>query len=167
MRYVQGWLVGVSDVGQALIPYELALTPGTGRRTHSGPVARDVFESFELAAWVTSACLARHTVASETLDAHLNFPLHGMRSSGPSCRLSFVNAFAWCLADEARHDPSETVLIGDVNLRGDVIPVAEIAPKVAFARAEGFTCIVVGPLPDPMPDTVGIATVDDLIGWPA
>lgn len=165
--YAQGWLVGIADDDTAgLVPFEVAASPGSGRRTWSGPRDDEVRDSFDLAVWAVELALLRWGATSRQVDLHLNLPLHGVTGSGPSCRLSFANGLLQARWSARGLPASSTVLIGDLTLSGDVLPVGHLAAKVQAARTAGIACVV-GPSGSAEPGVRELATLDELVGWVA
>lgn len=164
VTYVQGWLVGVGNAGSSLIPYEIGMRCGTGARSYSGPISKDLVESFHLAAWAVDVCRSTGTDRLASYDLHLHFPLNHVDACGPSCRLSLANSLLQAWPEAARYEPLTTILLGDLTLQGDVLPVGRLEHKIEAARNAGLTRIVV-PLASgrDYPGTVGVSSLHDLI----
>jgi hypothetical protein len=126
-----------------LVPFELAARPGTGARSFSGPAAPDIEAGFALAAWAVDLCLTRAGLGRPGCDLHLHLPLLEVVGTGPSCRLALANAILQVRGAGRGPDPRTTVVLGDLTLDGDVLPVGALAPTVAVARAQGFDRFVV------------------------
>lgn len=164
VTYVQGWLVGLGDERSALIPYEIGLRSGSGGCSRSGPISDDVLESFHLAAWAVDMCRPEGTTRLTSYDVHLHFPLNHVRAIGPSCRLSFANSLLQAWPDDVRYAPSTTILLGDLTLRGDVLPVGGLETKIETARTAGLTRIVVPLADEPRYfGTLGVSSLRDLM----
>jgi len=150
LQYLQGWLVGEENTTGVLVPFELAVRVGTNQVTSSGPVSCDVMSSFHLGIWSTQLLLHRNGITYTPSDFHLHLPLHQTKGFGPSCRLSFAHAVisAFVSTSSTTHD---TVLTGDLNLCGDVLPVGGLLNKVNAACAVGFKSIIV---PDAQPEAI-------------
>jgi len=163
VRYAQGWLVGVSASTSGLVPFEVATTAGAFAVTHSGPVSADVAASFHLALSAAVLALQRnsHGVAEHRI--HLNLPLRHVRTQGPSCRLAFANTVIASLTTDAGFIPDQTVLLGDLTLAGQVLPVGQTTRKAATAHAAGLNTVVVAPR-QALPGTVAIGSLDDIPG---
>jgi ATP-dependent Lon protease len=122
----------------------------------------EVRASFDLADWAVELAQLRWGEALPAVDVHLNLPLHDVSGSGPSNRLSFANALLQARGSGRGLPTSSTVLLGDLTLNGDVLPVGCVAEKVRAARAAGITCVV-APSGSAEPDVREVGTLDDLV----
>ena len=146
-----------------MIPYELGLRRGHGARSRSGPVCDDVLDSLHLVAWSVASCIAQ-CAEPWSCDMHLHFPLSNLRAAGPSCRLSLANSLVHAWSADALYPPATTILLGDVTLGGDVLPVASLQEKVdAAAAAEMRRIVVPRSTRASCPGAIEIGSVRDLI----
>lgn len=161
--YIQGWLVGVSSDGPALIPYEMVLRRGRGILSHSGSVNLDLIGDFRLAIWAVELCLSRFVGALPAVDVHLHLPLNNIQGSGPSCRLSLVNSLLQAWLESHSFCSSTTILLGDISLGGNVLPVGCIDQKMDIVKKAGFTQIVLPSQVSTFPDTLRISSIVELL----
>jgi ATP-dependent Lon protease len=122
----------------------------------SGPVAAEMANSFRLAVWIIRLLLSDKGISWEPCDYHLHLPLGQVNGSGASCRLALVHGLLVEYFPQSELAPCETVLTGDVNLAGDVLPVGHVTDKINTAFAAGFKKVVV---PDAQPETTDPAVV--------
>jgi ATP-dependent Lon protease len=163
-HYVQGWFVGVSTDEAALIPYELGFRPGSGTCSYSGAVADDLIRSLILSIWSVQLCLTRLGCDLPQFDAHLHLPLNNIQATGPSCRLSLANGLLYACLETSIYSPSTTILLGDLSLHGDVLPVGNLARKIEIARAAGIFQIVISEAQSThFGDVIQIESIEDLL----
>jgi ATP-dependent Lon protease len=166
VRYVQGWLVGVTPSTSGLVPFEVTATSGDFAVTHSGPLSADVEESFHLAISAAALALHRHNHSIGEHRLHLNLPLRHVDVRGPSCRLAFANGVIAALAPGVGFPPAQTALFGDLTLSGQVLAVGHTSRKADAARRAGLPRLVVAALPGNgrAVDTVEISSLDEIPG---
>ncbi|MDZ5608641.1 S16 family serine protease [Bacillus pseudomycoides] len=116
---------------------------GSYKITTTGPLDQDLQRSFILCSWAVQRVLHENKFPFEPFDCHLHFPLDRIQGSGVSCRLSFAYALMEVLGVKLPFPASATVMTGDLNLQGDVLPVGGIAHKIEAARIAGFENFIV------------------------
>jgi ATP-dependent Lon protease len=135
--YVQAWLVGTSDEGAMLVPYEVAIQRGSSRISFSGPVYEHR-ENFIFAVWVARLMMEKLGKTLELVDLHVHFPLMGVKGNGVSSRLSFAHAVIEAFQVPTLFKSEETILTGNLTLNGMVLPVNGINAKYEAFLSSGL-----------------------------
>jgi ATP-dependent Lon protease len=121
-----------------MVPFELIVCSGAGRLTVSGPVGRALQEEFSLCVWCARLALKRTGWRVGSLDAHLHTPLDYVSGGGPSCRFALAHAIVAACGASTLDEPRELILMGNVDLNGDVLPIGSFERKYDACTDEGF-----------------------------
>lgn len=136
------WGVGLGDSGGALVPIEVAVLPGSGLFQwigQAGPGLSDVAQAALtfLRAQTSMLSLSGDDLA---LDLHVHVP-RGVQSGDTSLGIAVVTAMVSAL--KGWPVPHDLAMIGEISLRGRVLPVARLTERVLAARRGGVRMLVV------------------------
>ncbi len=136
------WGVGLGDSGDALIPIEVAVLPGSGSFQLTGQAGPGLSDVSQAALTFVRGHTSILRLSGEDLavDLHVHVP-RGLRSGDVSLGIAVVTAMVSAL--KGWPVPAHLAMMGEITLRGRVLPGARLAERVLAARRGGVRTLVV------------------------
>jgi len=135
--------LAVTSFGGCLLPAEASVISGKGKVTLTGKLGEVMQESAQAAiSYVRSRSLAFGLEPDfhENVDFHVHFPEGAVPKDGPSAGVTIVVALASALLRvPVRKDVAMT---GEINLRGQVLPIGGLKEKVLAAYRSGMKTVI-------------------------
>ncbi|WP_192036881.1 endopeptidase La [Halomonas sp. YLGW01] len=133
-----------TSVGGELLTIESVLTPGKGRINKTGSLGDVMKESVSAAQTVVRAraeALGIDPERFEKEDLHIHVPEGATPKDGPSAGIAMVTA----MVSAFTHRPvrCEVAMTGEVNLRGEVMPIGGLKEKLLAARRGGIKTVLI------------------------
>jgi len=134
----------VSGAGAQMMVVEALRVDGSGKLLITGRAGEVLRESATLALTFWKAHGARFGLEPRKLlkwDLHVHFPAAAQPKEGTSAGLPIALAMASLLAD--RKLPEDTAVMGEITLRGRVLPVERLVERLAAAGRSGIQRVIV------------------------
>ncbi|TVU70587.1 MULTISPECIES: endopeptidase La [Cobetia] len=133
-----------TSVGGELLTIESVVTPGKGRVSKTGSLGDVMKESVSAAHTVVRARAEAFGIAPERFekeDLHIHVPEGATPKDGPSAGAAMVTAMvsAYC----GRPVRCDVAMTGEVNLRGEVMPIGGLKEKLLAARRGGIKLVLI------------------------
>ena len=133
-----------TSVGGELLTIESVVTPGKGRVSKTGSLGDVMKESVSAAHTVVRARAEAFGIEAERFekeDLHIHVPEGATPKDGPSAGAAMVTAMvsAYC----GRPVRCEVAMTGEVNLRGEVMPIGGLKEKLLAARRGGIKLVLI------------------------
>jgi len=162
-----------TQYGGDILPIEVNYFKGKGGLVLTGKLGDVMKESCSIALDYVKANAEKYNIDSNLFnenDIHIHFPEGAIPKDGPSAGVAITCALISCLS----HTPvsNEVAMTGEVNLRGNALPIGGLREKSLAALRSGIKTIIVPDgnkrdveeLPKEVKDTLNIVfmkTVDD------
>ncbi|HSH48193.1 MAG TPA: endopeptidase La [Halomonas sp.] len=133
-----------TSVGGELLSIESVVTPGKGRVNKTGSLGDVMKESVSAAQTVVRARVAALGIDPERFekeDLHIHVPEGATPKDGPSAGVAMVTAMV--SAYTARPIRCDVAMTGEVNLRGEVMPIGGLKEKLLAARRGGIKTVLI------------------------
>ncbi|MDI5934412.1 endopeptidase La [Halomonas kalidii] len=133
-----------TSVGGELLYIESVVTPGKGRINKTGSLGDVMKESVSAAHTVVRAralALGIDPERFEKEDLHIHVPEGATPKDGPSAGIAMVTAMI--SAYTGRPVRCDVAMTGEVNLRGEVLPIGGLKEKLLAARRGGIKIVLV------------------------
>ncbi|BCB62111.1 MULTISPECIES: endopeptidase La [Halomonadaceae] len=133
-----------TSVGGELLNIESVVTPGKGRIHKTGSLGDVMKESVSAAQTVVKARAERYGIDPqrfENEDLHIHVPEGATPKDGPSAGIAMVTAIV--SAYTQRPVRCEVAMTGEVNLRGEVLPIGGLKEKLLAARRGGIKTVLI------------------------
>ncbi|WP_110687209.1 endopeptidase La [Salinicola aestuarinus] len=133
-----------TSVGGELLYIESVVTPGKGRLNKTGSLGDVMKESIGAAQTVVRARAAQFGIDSERFekeDLHIHVPEGATPKDGPSAGVGMVTAMV--SAYSGRPVRCDVAMTGEVNLRGEVMPIGGLKEKLLAARRGGIKIVLI------------------------
>lgn len=141
--------IGVAN-GLAWTPYggetlqvEAILAPGTGRLLLTGQLGDVMKESAQAAVTYAKAHAHRYNIAHSLFtdyDLHIHLPAGATPKDGPSAGITVLSAVLSALT--FRPVSGKYAMTGEINLRGEVLPIGGVKEKILAAKQENIPHII-------------------------
>ncbi|KPM80876.1 endopeptidase La [Cobetia sp. UCD-24C] len=133
-----------TSVGGELLTIESVVTPGKGRVSKTGSLGDVMKESVSAAHTVVRARAEAFGIEAERFekeDLHIHVPEGATPKDGPSAGAAMVTAMvsAYC----GRPVRCDVAMTGEVNLRGEVMPIGGLKEKLLAARRGGIKLVLI------------------------
>ncbi|MHC9035678.1 endopeptidase La, partial [Cobetia marina] len=133
-----------TSVGGELLTIESVVTPGKGRVSKTGSLGDVMKESVSAAHTVVRARAESFGIEAERFekeDLHIHVPEGATPKDGPSAGAAMVTAMvsAYC----GRPVRCDVAMTGEVNLRGEVMPIGGLKEKLLAARRGGIKLVLI------------------------
>jgi ATP-dependent Lon protease len=135
--------LAVTPFGGEILTIEATRMPGKGKLTLTGQLGGVMKESARIALSYVRSQAAKFGIDEEafnTADIHLHVPAGALPKDGPSAGMAMLSAFASLFANRALR--SDVGITGEVTLRGRILPVGGIKPKVLAAHRAGLKTVI-------------------------
>jgi ATP-dependent Lon protease len=133
-----------TSVGGELLNIESVVSPGKGRLNKTGSLGDVMKESVDAAHTVVRArakALDIDPDRFEKEDLHIHVPEGATPKDGPSAGVAMVTAMV--SAYTARPVRCDVAMTGEVNLRGEVMPIGGLKEKLLAARRGGIKTVLI------------------------
>ncbi|RTQ98721.1 endopeptidase La [Halomonas nitroreducens] len=133
-----------TSVGGELLNIESVVTPGKGRINKTGSLGDVMKESVSAAQTVVRARALSLGVDPERFekeDLHIHVPEGATPKDGPSAGIAMVTAMI--SAYTGRPVRCDVAMTGEVNLRGEVMPIGGLKEKLLAARRGGIKTVLI------------------------
>ncbi|MGR2737095.1 endopeptidase La [Billgrantia sp. Q4P2] len=133
-----------TSVGGELLNIESVVTPGKGRINKTGSLGDVMKESVSAAHTVVRARAASLGIDPERFekeDLHIHVPEGATPKDGPSAGIAMVTAMV--SAYTGRPIRCDLAMTGEVNLRGEVMPIGGLKEKLLAARRGGIKIVLI------------------------
>ncbi|UYG05999.1 endopeptidase La [Halomonas sp. M4R1S46] len=133
-----------TSVGGELLNIESVVTPGKGRINKTGSLGDVMKESVSAAHTVVRARALSLGVDPERFekeDLHIHVPEGATPKDGPSAGIAMVTAMI--SAYTGRPVRCDVAMTGEVNLRGEVMPIGGLKEKLLAARRGGIKTVLI------------------------
>jgi len=133
-----------TSVGGELLTIESVLTPGKGRINKTGSLGDVMKESVSAAQTVVRArakALGIDPERFEKEDLHIHVPEGATPKDGPSAGIAMVTAMVSAFTGRAVR--CDVAMTGEVNLRGEVMPIGGLKEKLLAARRGGIKTVLI------------------------
>lgn len=133
-----------TSVGGELLNIESVVTPGKGRINKTGSLGDVMKESVSAAQTVVRARAQAYGIDAERFekeDLHIHVPEGATPKDGPSAGVAMVTAIV--SAYTQRPVKSHVAMTGEVNLRGEVMPIGGLKEKLLAARRGGIKIVLI------------------------
>ncbi|MDW7745216.1 endopeptidase La [Halomonas sp.] len=133
-----------TSVGGELLNIESVITPGKGRLDKTGSLGDVMKESVSAAQTVVRAralALGIDPDRFEKEDLHIHVPEGATPKDGPSAGIAMVTAMV--SAYTGRPVRCDVAMTGEVNLRGEVLPIGGLKEKLLAARRGGIKTVLI------------------------
>ncbi len=147
-----------TSFGGEMLKIEAVLMPGKGKLILTGQLGDVMKESAQAALSYTRAHADEFNISAtifEEFDLHIHVPAGAIPKDGPSAGISLLTSI--CSALTQRIVDSAYAMTGELNLRGEVMPIGGVKEKVLAAKRNGIKHII---LPDKNKnDLIGIEEI--------
>ncbi|WP_404377921.1 endopeptidase La [Vreelandella aquamarina] len=133
-----------TSVGGELLNIESVVTPGKGRINKTGSLGDVMKESVSAAQTVVKARAHSYGIDPqrfENEDLHIHVPEGATPKDGPSAGIAMVTAIV--SAYTQRPVRCDVAMTGEVNLRGEVLPIGGLKEKLLAARRGGIKIVLI------------------------
>ncbi|MDR5898348.1 endopeptidase La [Halomonas vilamensis] len=133
-----------TSVGGELLNIESVVTPGKGRVNKTGSLGDVMKESVSAAHTVVRARADAYGIDPERFekeDLHIHVPEGATPKDGPSAGVAMVTAMV--SAYSRRPVRCNVAMTGEVNLRGEVLPIGGLKEKLLAARRGGIKIVLI------------------------
>ncbi|MBB3140803.1 endopeptidase La [Halomonas organivorans] len=133
-----------TSVGGELLNIESVVTPGKGRINKTGSLGDVMKESVSAAQTVVRARATSFGIDPERFekeDLHIHVPEGATPKDGPSAGIAMVTAMI--SAYTGRPIRCDVAMTGEVNLRGEVLPIGGLKEKLLAARRGGIKTVLI------------------------
>ncbi|WP_311943717.1 endopeptidase La [Halomonas piscis] len=133
-----------TSVGGELLNIESVVTPGKGRINKTGSLGDVMKESVSAAHTVVRARAEAYGIDAERFekeDLHIHVPEGATPKDGPSAGIAMVTAMVSAYSQRAVR--SAVAMTGEVNLRGEVLPIGGLKDKLLAARRGGIKTVLI------------------------
>ena len=133
-----------TSVGGELLNIESVVSPGKGRLNKTGSLGDVMKESVSAAHTVVRAraeALGIDPERFEKEDLHIHVPEGATPKDGPSAGIAMVTAMVSAYTGRPVH--CDVAMTGEVNLRGEVMPIGGLKEKLLAARRGGIKTVLI------------------------
>ncbi|GEN27085.1 Lon protease [Halovibrio variabilis] len=133
-----------TSVGGELLNIESVVTPGKGRINKTGSLGDVMKESVSAAQTVVRARAEAYGIDPERFekeDLHIHVPEGATPKDGPSAGIAMVTAIVSAYTQRAVR--CDVAMTGEVNLRGEVLPIGGLKEKLLAARRGGIKTVLI------------------------
>ncbi|MGJ8524742.1 Lon protease [Halomonadaceae bacterium LMG 33818] len=133
-----------TSVGGELLSIESVITPGKGKLEKTGSLGDVMKESVSAALTVVRAratALGIDKAQFEENDLHIHVPEGATPKDGPSAGAAMVTAIVSAYTNRVVH--ADVAMTGEINLRGEVMPIGGLKEKLLAARRGGIKHVLI------------------------
>ena len=151
--------LGWTSFGGVMLKVEAVIVPGTGKLLLTGSLGSVMKESAEAAMTYARAHAAEYKISQKMFtdyDMHIHLPEGAIPKDGPSAGItmlcSIISAFT------GRKIDVNYAMTGELNLRGNIMPIGGVKEKILVAKRNGITNIIL-----PMKNKHNLVDLEDVI----
>jgi ATP-dependent Lon protease len=131
--------MGVTDVGGEILPVEVMILPGRGRKIITGGAGAVLKDSIR-AAFTRARADGLVNPSDRQRDIHVHLPRGGIAKDGPSAGGAIYLALVSALLAIPVAD--RLAVTGEITLRGRILPVGGLREKILAAWREGIQTVL-------------------------
>ena len=164
-RIEQKNMIGITNglawtsVGGVVMKIESVLMPGTGKLILTGQLGDVMKESAQAALSYARAHAEEFKIAYEkftNFDLHIHLPAGGVPKDGPSAGITLLSSILSTYT--GRPVNASLAMTGELNLRGDVMPIGGVKEKVLAAKQHNLSTVIL-----PEENRSELSAIQDLI----
>lgn len=132
-----------TSVGGVVMKIESVLMPGTGKLILTGQLGDVMKESAQAALTYARAHAAEFSISYEKFtqfDLHIHLPAGGVPKDGPSAGITLLSSILSTYTGRAVN--ASFAMTGELNLRGDVMPIGGVKEKVLAAKQHNLLSVI-------------------------
>jgi len=133
-----------TEYGGDVLPIEVAIMTGKGQITLTGKLGDVMKESAQAALSYVRSRAEEFGISTEIMqkyDVHIHLPEAAVPKEGPSAGITLVAALVSAFSDhKVRRDIAMT---GEINLRGQILPIGGLKEKLLSAFRAGITEVII------------------------
>ena len=157
--------IGISNglawtaVGGEILQIEAMLMPGTGKLLLTGQLGDVMKESAQAARSYACAHAKDFAIDNKMFteyDLHIHLPAGAVPKDGPSAGLAMLTAMLSTLTN--RPINSDYAMTGELNLRGEVMPIGGVKEKILAAKRNNIPYVIL-----PRKNSHNLAELDNMI----
>jgi len=142
-------LIGITNglawtsFGGEVLKIESLLMPGTGKLMLTGQLGDVMKESAQAALSYARAHAAEFKIPNEKFtayDLHIHVPAGGIPKDGPSAGITLLSSILSTYTGRAID--ASFAMTGELNLRGDVMPIGGVKEKILAAKRNNLTTVI-------------------------
>jgi ATP-dependent Lon protease len=148
-----------TSVGGEILQIEAMLMPGTGKLLLTGQLGDVMKESAQAARSYACAHAKDFGIDNKLFtqyDMHIHLPAGAIPKEGPSAGLALLTAMLSVLTN--RPINSDFAMTGELNLRGEVMPIGGVKEKILAAKRNNIPYVIL-----PRKNSHNLAELDNLI----
>jgi ATP-dependent Lon protease len=133
-----------TSMGGEILPVEVTIMPGSEKLTLTGKLGDVMKESAQAAlSYVRSNYQALEVPEkfNQKKEIHIHVPEGAIPKDGPSAGITMTMALI--SAASGRKLRGDTAMTGEVNLRGEVLPIGGLNEKLLAAKRAGISCVLI------------------------
>lgn len=132
-----------TSVGGEILQIEAMLMPGTGKLLLTGQLGDVMKESAQAARSYACAHAAEFNIDKKMFtdyDMHIHLPAGAIPKDGPSAGLAMLTAMLSALTN--RPINADFAMTGELNLRGEVMPIGGVKEKILAAKRNNIPYVI-------------------------
>lgn len=132
-----------TSVGGVVMKIESVLTPGTGRLILTGQLGDVMKESAQAAHTYARARAGEFGIPNEKFtqfDIHIHLPAGAVPKDGPSAGITLLSSILSTYT--GRPVNASLAMTGELNLRGEVMPIGGVKEKVLAAKQHNLSTVI-------------------------
>lgn len=148
-----------TSVGGVVMKIESVLTPGTGRLILTGQLGDVMKESAQAAHTYARAHAHEFNIPNEKFtqfDIHIHLPAGAVPKDGPSAGITLLSSILSTYTGRAVD--ASFAMTGELNLRGEVMPIGGVKEKVLAAKQHNLSTVIL-----PEDNRSELSAIQDLI----
>ena len=149
-----------TSLGGEVLKIESILMPGSGKLLLTGQLG-DVMKESAQAALSYAKAHAHEFKINQNLftnyDLHIHFPAGGVPKDGPSAGITILSSILSVLTN--RPINATYAMTGELNLRGDVMPIGGVKEKILAAKRDQLSSVIL-----PEQNQPEFSKIKDLVG---
>jgi ATP-dependent Lon protease len=148
-----------TSVGGEILQIEAMLMPGTGKLLLTGQLGDVMKESAQAARSYACAHAKDFNIDNKMFteyDLHIHLPAGAVPKDGPSAGLAMLTAMLSTLTN--RPINSDYAMTGELNLRGEVMPIGGVKEKILAAKRNNIPFVIL-----PRKNSHNLAELDNMI----
>jgi ATP-dependent Lon protease len=159
-------MVGIANglawtaVGGEVLKIESILMPGSGKLLLTGQLGDVMKESAQAALSYAKAHAHEFNIEPDLFterDLHIHFPAGGVPKDGPSAGITILSSILSVLTN--RPINATYAMTGELNLRGDVMPIGGVKEKILAAKRDQLSAVIL-----PEQNQPEFSKIKDLVG---
>ncbi len=127
--------LAANSFGGKITKVEALIMPGTGKLILTGSIGDVMKESANAALSYARAHAHEYAIAPEVFkenDMHIHFPAGAQKKDGPSAGIALLSSIVSALTE--RKINADYAMTGEINLRGNVMPIGGVKEKLLAAK---------------------------------